>query len=229
MTLKEVFGKVAKGEPLTDAEKAFLAGVDPEKERDEAAAAARRKAEGERDTLKAQLDKLTADAAEVKRLADEKAAAGMTESQKQTAALAALSAQVAALTKGKEDAEARVNQANRSQAIREKAKAAGIILAPKTVNEGLFNQLMEAHLAGVDVADETALKTALERFKAENAGIIQAPGSGAGFKPGEPGVIPSGKNPFHKDSFNLTEQVELVNRDPAAAKALAEQAGVKID
>ena len=229
MTLKEVLAKVAKGETLTDAEKAFLAGVDPEKERDEAAAAARRKAEGERDTLKAQLDKLTADAAELKRQADEKAAAGMTESQKQTAALAALSAQVAALTKGKEEAEARVNQANRSQAIREKAKAAGIILAPKTVNEGLFNQLMEAHLAGVDVADETALKTALERFKAENAGIIQAPGSGAGFKPGEPGVTPSGKNPFHKDSFNLTEQVELVNRDPAAAKALAEQAGVKID
>lgn len=229
MTLKEVLAKVAKGETLTDAEKAFLAGVDPEKERDEAAAAARRKAEGERDTLKTQLDKLTADAAEVKRLADAKAAAGMTESQKQTAALAALSAQVAALTKGKEEAEARVNQANRSQTIREKAKAAGIILAPKTVNEGLFNQLMEAHLAGVDVADETALKTALERFKAENAGIIQAPGSGAGFKPGEPGVIPSGKNPFHKDSFNLTEQVELVNRDPAAAKALAEQAGVKLD
>lgn len=229
MTLKEVLAKVAKGETLTDAEKAFVAGVDPDKERDDAAAAARRKAESDRDTLKAQLDKLTADAAEAKRLADEKAAAGMTETQKQTKLLADLQAKVAAITKSKEEAETRANAVQRSQAIREKAKAAGIILAPKTVNEGLFNQLMEAHLAGVDVADEAALKTALERFKSENAGIILAPGSGAGFKPGEPGAPFQGPNPFKTETFNLTEQVALQNRDPAAAKSLAEQAGVKLD
>lgn len=37
------------------------------------------------------------------------------------------------------------------------------------------------------------------------------------------------KNPFAKDTFNLTEQGRLVREDPTAAKALAEAAGVKIN
>ncbi len=36
------------------------------------------------------------------------------------------------------------------------------------------------------------------------------------------------KNPFAKDTFNLTEQGRLMREDPAAAKAMAEAAGVKI-
>lgn len=37
------------------------------------------------------------------------------------------------------------------------------------------------------------------------------------------------KNPFSKDTFNLTEQGRLIREDPTAAKALAEAAGVKIN
>lgn len=36
------------------------------------------------------------------------------------------------------------------------------------------------------------------------------------------------KNPFAKDTYNLTEQGRLLREDPAAAKAMAEAAGVKI-
>lgn len=37
------------------------------------------------------------------------------------------------------------------------------------------------------------------------------------------------KNPFAKDTFNLTEQGRLMREDPAAAKAMAEAAGVTIN
>lgn len=37
------------------------------------------------------------------------------------------------------------------------------------------------------------------------------------------------KNPFAKDTFNLTEQGRLMREDPATAKAMAEAAGVSIN
>lgn len=37
------------------------------------------------------------------------------------------------------------------------------------------------------------------------------------------------KNPFAKDTYNLTEQGRLIREDPAAAKAMAEAAGVTIN
>ena len=228
MKLKDILSKVIKGEALTDAEKAFLEAADPDKERDTAAAAARRQAEGERDDLKKRLEKLEADRAEEKRLADEKAAAGMTEAQKREQAFADLQRQVAELTKGKTEAEQRAAAAQRSTAIRDRAKAAGIVLAPKTVNEALFFQLLEQTLAGVDVSNETAVAAAMEKFKSENPGIIQAPGGGAGLKPGDPAAVQGSKNPWAKETFNLTEQMLIQQKDPAQAQALAQAAGVTL-
>ena len=56
------------------------------------------------------------------------------------------------------------------------------------------------------------------------------------FKPaaGKPGYVPAagagsaGKNPFVKESFNLTEQGKLLKENPDQAKALAAEAGVNI-
>ena len=39
----------------------------------------------------------------------------------------------------------------------------------------------------------------------------------------------SGKNPWAKDTFNLSEQVTLLEKDPDKARALAAEAGVKLD
>lgn len=42
------------------------------------------------------------------------------------------------------------------------------------------------------------------------------------------GAGSAGKNPFVKESFNLTEQGKLLKENPDQAKALAAEAGVNI-
>lgn len=42
------------------------------------------------------------------------------------------------------------------------------------------------------------------------------------------GGAPTGKNPFAKDSFNLTEQGKLLREDPARAAELAKAAGITL-
>ena len=229
MTIKEVLAKVAKGETLTEEEKSVLSAYDPDKAANDAAAAARRKAEQEASDAKAELKKLqdTADAA--KKAQDDANKANQTEAQRKEAEFKALQTQVAELTKSKTEAETKAATAIRSQLIRDKAKAAGIVLAPKTVSEQLYFQLMEATLTGVDVSDETALAAALEKFKTENPGVIAAPGSGSGVKTGDPSSPTGGKNPWAKGSENLTEQMAIYAKDPSAAKGLAAAAGVQLD
>lgn len=56
-------------------------------------------------------------------------------------------------------------------------------------------------------------------FKADNGG---------GYKPAG-GGNPSAKNPFSKDSYNLTEQGKLLRDDPTRARELAAVAGVTIN
>lgn len=63
MSIKDILAKVAKGETLTDEEKSALGAYDPQAEIDKASAAARRKAEKERDDFKAQAEKSAADLA----------------------------------------------------------------------------------------------------------------------------------------------------------------------
>ena len=62
----------------------------------------------------------------------------MTESEKLTAQLKALTDKVTAAEAKTVAAEAKANATLRSQTIRLRAKEAGIVLAPKTVNEDLF-------------------------------------------------------------------------------------------
>jgi hypothetical protein len=51
--------------------------------------------------------------------------------------------------------------------------------------------------------------------------------NGGGYRPAG-GGNPSGKNPFAKESFNLTEQGKLLRDDPTRARELAATAGVTI-
>lgn len=229
MSIKDILAKVAKGEALTDQEKSDLAAYDPDKAANDAAAAARRKAEQEATDAKAALKKLQDEADAATKAAQDAAKANLTEAQRKDAEFKALQTQVSELTKSKTEAETKASALNRSQSIRDKAKAAGIGLAPKTVNEALFYQMLEATLSGVDVADEPALTAALEKFKTENPGVIAAPGSGSGVPTGSPSSLNGGKNPWGKDSFNVTEQVKMFQTDPAKAKQMANEAGVTLD
>lgn len=229
MTIKEVLTKVRKGETLTDEEKTILEAYDPDKTANDAAAAARRKAEQESADAKAELKKLQ-DANDAAKKAQEDAnKANLTEAQRKEAEFKALQATVAELTKSKTEAEAKANAISRSQTIRDKAKAAGIVLAPKVVSEKLAFAMLEATLTGIDVSDDSAMTVALEKFKTDNPGIIAAPGSGTGVRTGSPASPPGGKNPWAKGSENLTEQMAIYSEDPAAAKSLAAAAGVQLD
>jgi membrane protein involved in colicin uptake len=229
MTIKEVLAKVRKGEALTEEEKAILEAYDPEKTANDAAAAARRKAEADLEKAKADLAKIQTDLETAKKALDSKDAEKLTEAEKMTKEMENLKTQVKAITEAKAQAEAKTAATMRSQAIRDKAKAAGIALAPKTVSEGLFFQMLEATLSGVDVADEAAITAALDKFKAENPGVIVAPGKGSGVDGGNPAAGKTGKNPWAKESFNLTEQVNLLQTEPDKARSLASEAGIKLD
>lgn len=186
MDIKKILAKVAKGEELTEAEKTFLSTYDPEKATNDAAAAARRKAEEELKRVQTKLDELTAESDAVKKKAEEEKKNGMTESEKLTAQLKALADKVAAAEAKTAAAEAKAAATLRSQTIRDAAKAAGIVIAPKTVNEKLFYKILENSLAEVDIANQEQLEAALDSFKAENPGIITAGGSGGSGGTGEP-------------------------------------------
>lgn len=229
MSIKDILAKIQKGESLTDAEQATLAAYDPEKEKNDAAAAARRRAEDERDAAKAEADRLNKLVDDTKKAQEDAAKSQMTEAQRKDAEFKALQDQVAALTKERDVSKAAVSAAQRSQSIRDAAKAAGIALAPKTVSEGLFYGMLETTLSGVDISDKAKIDEALGKFKAENPGIIAAPGAGSGVNAGDPSLMKTPKNPWAKDSFNLTEQVTLCEKDPQGARALAAEAGVKLD
>lgn len=231
MNIKDILAKIKKGETLTEAEQAFLDAFDLEKLTNDAAAAARRKAEEDAKKLKQQVDELKAERDKAKADAEAKAQEGQTESQKLQSSIEALTKQVGELTKAKAEAEANAAKVARSQTIRDAAKAAGIVLAPKTVSEKLFFQMLEASLDGVDITNADLLKGALESFKTENPGIITAGGvSGSGLPTGQPTGGGGGKNPFKEgETFNLTEQMKLLQTDPEKARSLAAEAGVKLD
>ena len=229
MKLKDIIAKASKGEALTDEEKKFLESYDPEKAANDAAAAARRSAEKERDDAKKELDKLKDDAVAAKKAAEEKDDASKTEAEKLADEIKKLSGKVESLTKAKADAEAKAAAVQRSQGIRDAAKAAGITLAPKMMSEQLFFQMLETHLSGIDIADNAALTAALDAFKADNPGIIAAPGGGTGRAGGNPpGGGGTPKNPWAKGSENITEQALLFQSNPDKARELAAEAGVTL-
>lgn len=226
MDIKKILAKVAKGEELTEAEKTFLSTYDPEKATNDAAAAARRKAEEELKRVQTKLDELTAESDAVKKKAEEEKKNGMTESEKLTAQLKALTDKVTAAEAKTAAAEAKANATLRSQTIRLRAKEAGIVLAPKTVNEDLFFGMLESSLKDIDISDADKLGESLKAFKASNAGIISAGGAGGAGNVGSPGSLSTDKNPWSKDSFNLTKQIELETTNPEQAKACKAAAGV---
>lgn len=62
----------------------------------------------------------------------------------------------------------------------------------------------------------------------EGKAFRAAPINGGGGAPGSGGATGGDKNPFAKETFNLTEQGNLIKADPAKAKTLASAAGVTL-
>jgi hypothetical protein len=174
MTIKELLAKVAKGEALTDEEKAELAGYDPDKASNGAAAAARKAAEKERDALKAQLSELEAKLGDAEN-------AGKSEVDQ-------LKAQVAKLSKAVETATAAAAKAEGDRkALLRGTKLDRIVGGLKFV-DGLDANLprlaLEKALADLkdeDLDNEEAVKPILSGFAERNKAILlDQSGGGAG-------------------------------------------------
>jgi ATP-dependent Clp protease ATP-binding subunit ClpA len=182
MTIQEIAAKITKGETLTDEEKNFLGTYDPTKAINDAAAAARKKAEQDAKAAQEAAQKALAELEALKASAD----TGKTEAQKQ---LENLTKQINALTQENNATKERAAKIERANTLREKAKASGIVLADGLLSEKNFYNLLESHVGSVDLNDDDAVSAAFNTFKTENAGILKDPSksSGTDVKGGEVG------------------------------------------
>ena len=118
--------------------------------------------------------------------------------------------------------EATAANTRKEYALKDKLKEAGVVDADYIIykqggiDKFAFDQ--EGNPVGIDDVVKPLKESSPHLFKTE---------PGADYKPAGGGTPPS-KNPFAKDSFNLTEQGKLLRENPAQAKALASAAGVTI-
>ena len=118
--------------------------------------------------------------------------------------------------------EATAANTRKEYALKDKLKEAGVVDADYIIyKQGGIDKFTfdkEVNPVGIDDVVKPLKESSPHLFKAE---------PGADYKPAGGGTPPS-RNPFAKDSFNLTEQGKLLRENPAQAKALASAAGVTI-
>lgn len=118
--------------------------------------------------------------------------------------------------------EATAANTRKEYALKDKLKEAGVVDADYIIyKQGGIDKFTfdkEGNPVGIDDVVKPLKESSPHLFKTE---------PGANYKPAGGGTPPS-RNPFAKDSFNLTEQGKLLRENPAQAKALASAAGVTI-
>lgn len=119
--------------------------------------------------------------------------------------------------------EATAANTRKEYALKDKLKEAGVVDADYIIYKQGGIDKFTFDKEGTPVGIEDVVKPLKESsphlFKAE---------PGADYKPASGGTPPA-KNPFAKDSFNLTEQGKLLRENPTQAQALAAAAGVAIN
>lgn len=228
MKLKDILAKLLKGEALTDAEKAFVAEHDPDTATNNAAAAARRQAEQERDRIKAELETQLKDLQTKLAEGDGK---GKTELQKAMAELEKLQKQVSEMTKSLEGERSEKSKLIRAQKIEELARASGIQFI-KDVDAKIMARALAAQfdeLTVEDLADAAKVKPIIDTFKATNRAVIfDGSGHGSGTPPGRiPTSFDTTVNPWKKETLNLTKQGEILEKNPQLAAQMKAAAGAK--
>lgn len=177
MDIKALLAKVAKGEVLTDDEKAELSGYDPDKVSNSAAAAARKKAEAD---LKAAKDRV----AELEAEAADKSNEGKTELEKVQKAL-----EKANKTLADKDALIAKAAADQKKAARDGkiAKILSNIKLMDGVDADLVRMGLDRAMEGIgddDLDSEEAIKPVLSGFVTKNKALIVGDaGGGAGSPP----------------------------------------------
>ena len=174
MDIKAILAKAAKGETLTDAEQAALAAYDPQKALDDAAAAARRKAEERQTEAEAERDVLKKSIAALELKIEEAGNNGKSDLEKALADVEKLTTQmteheatIATMTTdaAKQDRQSRVDALVRSANLK--------------FMDGINPDTMPAAFARVfaglddaDLANETVTGPLVEAFKTANKGVI---------------------------------------------------------
>jgi len=186
MTIKEILAKVAKGEALTDEEKAMAAGYDPDASVNSAAAAARKKAEADAEKARADLQSLTQKLSEAEAKLNDAAGKGKTDLEK-------LSGQVATLTQQVQAAQAEKAKLVRQQKLDDVIRTSGIQFV-KDVDGGIMRQALVREFEGLpddDLADAAKVAPIVGTFRARNkAVILDTSGHGTGNPPHQPGGTP---------------------------------------
>ena len=232
MNLKQILAKLAKGEDLTAEEKAFLADFDADKALNDAAAAARRKAEEKLTAAEQRAAKLEADLKKLADEAEEKENAGKPELEKAQKTIERLTAQLAERDSLIKTLSTEKEGLTREQKLAAIIQKSGIAFIPG-VNAGAMTKLLKAEFADLalkDLDDESLTKPILDGFvKSNEAIIVDASGSGSGRQPATKTNSFQGKtiaNPWKKDTFNLTLQGQILTGDPELAKRLKKEAGI---
>jgi DNA repair exonuclease SbcCD ATPase subunit len=224
MKINDILEKVLKGETLSDDEKKFLADYDADKAAKDVRAELERKLKVSEDKAKSFSDKLKVSEDKLKELEE-----AVSKAHGANATINALQKKVDDLIKQNADAEAKEKARARMDAIKAKAAEKGV-LPLDGFSEKTFDSILDLAIGDVDISNATALEAAIESFKTENAVIIKAPrGTSTSIKGIPSKSLLSGPNPFKKDTFNLTKQIELISENPAEAKRLAAEAGVPIE
>ena len=230
MNIKDILAKLLKGETLTAEEKAYAEQFDQQKEIDTASAAARRKAEKEAKDLQSKLD---AQNATVKELTEKLEAAEKAANDAKggnSAEIAKMQKQIAKLEAINAENEKTLKANARTEAIRTAVKAAGLTAA-EGISSAAFDKLIDLAVGDTDTSDADAMKAVIEQFKTDNPSMIAAATKQGATVKGDAGksAFAGVANPWKKDSFNLTKQIEIATKEPQLAATMKAEAGVPAD
>jgi hypothetical protein len=212
MDIKALLAKVAKGEALTEEEKTWMAGYDPDKTANSAAAAARKAAEKERDALKEKLAELETQLADAGN-------EGKTELEK-------LQKQVEKLNKALTDKDALIAKAAADQKKAARDAKIGKLLStlelmprvdPELARLGLERELTAIGDDEIDAVD--AAHPAVSGFIAKSPGLFVGDKGGGSGTPPKDG--PGGKgSPLTVDGIRKMDDAEfLKTKDSLWAQA----------
>lgn len=172
MEIKDIIAKIVAGQELAQEEKDAIAAFDPDKAKNDAAAAARKDAEAKTKAAQAELQKLKDEADKARKANEDAAKAKMTEAEQLKAEIAKLSAGFKNLQDAKEASDKALAAAARKSAIasiREEHKLRFI----DGVDQSLVNGAFADAFAGLDdLSDKAQVAERVQTFMDRNKALI---------------------------------------------------------